>query len=151
MREIFGRALVIVGHSIKCDLKALKIKCKPALQRKIEDVARMHPYNFIHGQTLGLKVMAQGYLAREIQRGKHHDSLEDAQATLALYLVAKKLVKPRSQEPEEYDDDDDGSSNNESYGDEDNEGYSDDESYDDEEGSSGESYGDDSTVEQSPN
>jgi len=87
--EIITPRTILIGHSLECDLKALKMA-----HPFIVDTSLLYPHP--HGQPLksALKWLVQRYLHRDMKRDKGiagHDSIEDAQAVLD--LVKLKCAK----------------------------------------------------------
>ncbi|KAI9293412.1 hypothetical protein K502DRAFT_338075 [Neoconidiobolus thromboides FSU 785] len=73
---------ILVGHSIKNDLKALKIQHP---ERNIRDTAKYYPLKQINNNKApSLKKLCTNLLGIDIQ-GASHSSVEDAQATMAIY------------------------------------------------------------------
>lgn len=78
---------ILVGHSIKYDLDVLFISHPHHL---IRDTSLYKPFREICcGKTPSLKKLTSRILGCEIQSGEH-SSVEDAQATMLLYLRQKK-------------------------------------------------------------
>lgn len=81
---------VLVGHSLECDLNAMKI-----CHTKVVDSAVMYPHRQGRPYKNKLRYLTKTYLKREIQQSeKGHDSGEDARA--ALDLIRLKLSKGAS-------------------------------------------------------
>lgn len=80
--EIITPRVILVGHSLDSDLKALKMT-----HPFIIDTAIIYPHPRGPPLKSSLKFLAQKYLNREIQKNhgsKGHDSVEDARACLDL-------------------------------------------------------------------
>lgn len=83
---IHGR--VLVGHAIEHDLRALRLAHPRPM---IRDTASFQPLRDIaQNKTPSLRVLAERVLGIEIQRkGQEHNSIEDAQATMAVFRTQK--------------------------------------------------------------
>ena len=77
---------VIVGHDVKHDLEALKLKHAP---RDIRDTARHDTFKkHGNGRKPALRILAKQLLGVDIQSGAH-SSLEDARVTMLLFRKHK--------------------------------------------------------------
>ena len=78
---------VLVGHTLRCDLKVL------FLDHPRKDIREISGYKPLKEKTKshrpGLRLMTEILLGKSIQKD-HHDSTEDAIATMQLYLLVKK-------------------------------------------------------------
>jgi len=105
-RQIVGKLFIgkiIVGHSIKNDLKALMLTHP---RRDIRDTARYKPYMKSRGgggklQPRKLKDLAKEKLGIEIQvEGESHSSIDDARAAMELfkleYFAWEKSLKKKN-------------------------------------------------------
>ncbi|XP_047488842.1 RNA exonuclease 4-like isoform X2 [Penaeus chinensis] len=83
---------VLVGHALKHDLQALSITHPRALTRdtSVYKVFR----NKFEGKTPSLKNLSMKFLGMKIQEGEHN-SVEDAQATMSLYMLCRKQWGPK--------------------------------------------------------
>jgi len=87
------QASKIVGHTLINDLKVLEVEDNPEITSKVLDLRDISRYQNERRQPLGLKKLAWEHLGMKIQDGSH-SSLEDARASLALYLLDNgKLLK----------------------------------------------------------
>lgn len=77
---------IIVGHAVHHDFSVLKISHPP---EKIRDT-QIYYKNLFQGGTPSLKKLSESLLGVQIQKGEH-DSVQDAQATMKLYV--KERVK----------------------------------------------------------
>ena len=85
--EIEGRArecgglVVLVGHALHHDLRALKLDYWPII-----DTAHLYSYAGMPSATPGLADLAEAVLGRAIRQGQnaHHSAVEDAMASLKL-------------------------------------------------------------------
>lgn len=75
------RGRIVVGHAIHNDFAVLNLKHPPELTR---DTADYYKYLF-QGKTPSLKKLSESLLGVKIQKGEH-DSVQDAQATMKLYV-----------------------------------------------------------------
>ncbi|BBN16200.1 RNA exonuclease [Marchantia polymorpha subsp. ruderalis] len=75
---------ILVGHSLECDLAALKI-----IHMKVIDTALLYQHPKHNGNFKpALRMLAHRWLQRRIQDGSEgHDSIEDAQAAMDLTLL----------------------------------------------------------------
>ena len=76
----------IIGHAVHNDLNALQLIHPPHL---IRDTAKYPPYLRESGKPMSLKDLALRHLGTSIQGGSH-SSVDDARATMGLYLLHKK-------------------------------------------------------------
>eukprot|EP00961_Rhodomonas_salina_P101432 1364929-Rhodomonas_salina.1 len=84
--ESILRGKVLVGHAIENDLRALDLWHPPDA---IIDTQKIPEIQLLFANdTPGLKRVCLGLLRREIQSGAH-SALEDAQATAAVFSVAR--------------------------------------------------------------
>lgn len=72
---------IVVGHAVHNDFDVLKINHP---RDKIRDTQRYFKYLF-QGKTPSLKKLSESLLGVKIQKGEH-DSVQDAQATMKLYV-----------------------------------------------------------------
>ena len=81
---------IVVGHSLECDLKALRM-----IHQKVVDTAVESVEESEDGKSkIGLKAMCQKHLGKEIRTGPDgHCSLEDAKASMELILHMKNTRK----------------------------------------------------------
>ncbi|KAL1005148.1 hypothetical protein UPYG_G00055170 [Umbra pygmaea] len=79
LKNVLPRDAVLVGHSLNCDLNALKL-----IHRHVIDTSLLYRREF--GQRFKLKVLAETVLQKEIQMEtrRGHDPTEDARAALEL-------------------------------------------------------------------
>ena len=78
---------VLVGHSIKNDLKVLFLTHP---KRMIRDTSLYKPFRAaFNGKTPSLKNLSARFLGVSVQEGEH-SSVQDAQATMRLYTMFKK-------------------------------------------------------------
>ena len=78
---------ILVGHTIRCDLKVLFLD-HPRQDRR--DISEYKPLKErTQSYRPSLKLMSEVILSKSIQED-HHDSVEDARATMQLYLLVKK-------------------------------------------------------------
>ncbi|GBG83409.1 hypothetical protein CBR_g37123 [Chara braunii] len=77
---------VLVGHSLRNDLKALMLGHP---MRLIRDTQKFHRFRGRMGQKRSLKSLAEEHLNMRIQAGEHNPA-EDARAALYLYLKYRK-------------------------------------------------------------
>lgn len=78
---------ILVGHSIRNDLRYLQLTHPPS---RIKDIAKLPEFRrLVGGKTPALKRLCKEYLHYEIQSGEH-SSVEDAQATMALFRLRQK-------------------------------------------------------------
>ncbi len=77
---------IIIGHSLKSDLKVLNYEHPKHL---IRDVSKYKKYRDKSGNKIGLRVLTDTFLQKVIQEGAH-DSIEDSRAGLALYREVEK-------------------------------------------------------------
>ncbi|KAK7068010.1 REX4, RNA exonuclease 4 [Halocaridina rubra] len=78
---------VLVGHGLNNDLRVLFLDHP---RSRIRDTSRYKPFKtMFHGATPKLKMLAAKILGHDIQTGEH-DSTEDAQAVMRIYLVHRK-------------------------------------------------------------
>ncbi|CAM6105826.1 unnamed protein product [Calypogeia fissa] len=82
--DIIPAETVIVGHSLECDLTALKL-----VHMKVIDTALQYQYSTSSSHFKpALRVLAQRYLRRKIQDSSEgHDSVEDARAAMDLAVL----------------------------------------------------------------
>lgn len=76
---------IVVGHSIANDLRALKLE-HVFPQSRIRDTATFRPLARLDGRPRSLRELVAEHTGVEIQTGQH-SSLDDARATLYLYLM----------------------------------------------------------------
>lgn len=91
---------ILIGHAIGNDLKALKITHPTHM---IRDTSRYWQFKQVtDGKTPSLKRLTSHFLGANIQEGEH-SSVQDAKATLQLYMLARKdwelLLKRRNRRP----------------------------------------------------
>ena len=79
---------VLVGHTLRSDLKVLFLDHPRQDRRDISEYKPLKEKTKCYRPSL--KLMSDVLLGKPIQRG-HHDSVEDARATMQLYLLVKKL------------------------------------------------------------
>uniref|UniRef100_A0A672YIQ4 Exonuclease domain-containing protein n=1 Tax=Sphaeramia orbicularis TaxID=375764 RepID=A0A672YIQ4_9TELE len=79
LRDLLPRDAVLVGHSLHCDLRALKM-----IHRHVIDTSLLYRKEF--GQKFKLKILAETLLKRQIQTEEKigHNPTEDAVAALEL-------------------------------------------------------------------
>ncbi|XP_069998202.1 uncharacterized protein [Penaeus vannamei] len=83
---------ILVGHALRNDLHALSIKHPRALTR---DTSMYRVFcNKFEGKTPSLKKLSKKVLGINIQEGEH-DSVEDAQAAMSLYMLCRKQWGPK--------------------------------------------------------
>lgn len=82
--KIFDEDSILIGHSLECDLKALKI-----VHYNVVDTSVVYPHKKGPQYKWSLKFLAEQHLQRIIQSKGGHDSKEDALASLD--LVWKKI------------------------------------------------------------
>ncbi|XP_037778548.1 RNA exonuclease 4-like [Penaeus monodon] len=83
---------ILVGHALKHDLQALSITHPRALTR---DTSMYKGFrNKFEGKTPSLKKLSMKFLGMKIQEGEHN-SVEDAQATMSLYMLCRKQWDPK--------------------------------------------------------
>lgn len=76
------RGKVLVGHAVANDLEMLLLGHP---KRDIRDTSKYKPFRaYTKGRTPGLRRLSKEILGIEIQDGEH-SSVEDAQATMAIY------------------------------------------------------------------
>ena len=83
--ELLRPRPIVVGHSIANDLKALKLQ-HVFPQSRIRDTATFGPLARLDGRPRALRELVAEHTGVEIQTGQH-SSLDDARATLYLYLI----------------------------------------------------------------
>ncbi|KAK7080780.1 EXOIII [Halocaridina rubra] len=87
LRELLPSDAILVGHSLNCDLKAMKM-----MHPYIIDTAAVYNVNYIKNKPSSLRTLAKLFLNKDIQMNPHgHDPTEDA--VTALELVQLKLSK----------------------------------------------------------
>ena len=80
---------IVVGHSLECDLKALRM-----IHQKVVDTAVESTEESEDGNKVGQKAMCQKHLGKEMQTGPDgHCSLEDAKASMELILHMRNIRK----------------------------------------------------------
>src|SRR5437762_11607315 len=85
--EILHPKVILLGHSLNSDLKALKMT-----HPFIVDTSIIYPHPRGPPLKSSLKFLSQKYLGKEIQKGETgHDSIEDARTVLD--LVKQKCEK----------------------------------------------------------
>lgn len=92
---------IVVGHAIHNDFSALKLSHP---QDKTRDTSHYFGRHYFLGKTPSLKKLCQSLLGIAIQKGEH-DSVQDAQATMKLYVKVRekwsdgthKIVQPGKQ------------------------------------------------------
>jgi RNA exonuclease 4 len=91
IQEIKKRMLnkVVVGHTTAKDLEICHLKGWKGIRKAI-DIADCSAYS-PGGKRLSLKNLALSHLGKGIQEG-WHSSLEDAKATMQLFLKNKHLI-----------------------------------------------------------
>lgn len=82
--KIFDKDSILIGHSLECDLKALKM-----VHYNVVDTSVIYPHDKGPRYKWSLKFLAEKHLQRVIQKDEGHDSKEDALASLD--LVWKKI------------------------------------------------------------
>ena len=86
MSDIF-KGRVLVGHALKHDLKVLFLDHP---RKMIRDTSKYKPFrNAFGGKTPSLKNLTERMLGIKVQEGEH-SSVQDAQAAVGLYMMAKK-------------------------------------------------------------
>ncbi|CAH2064881.1 unnamed protein product, partial [Iphiclides podalirius] len=81
------RGKVLVGHSLKNDLRVLFLSHP---KRNIRDTSKYKPFKKItNGSTPSLKRLAKEILGIDIQQGEH-SSVEDAKAAMQVYCTVAK-------------------------------------------------------------
>lgn len=83
---------IVVGHAIHNDFDVLKITHPPELTRDTSVYFRF----LFQGKTPSLKKLTESLLRVKIQKGEH-DSVQDAQATMKLYVKSKPSQPRQSQ------------------------------------------------------
>jgi|688.fasta_scaffold327896_1 hypothetical protein len=78
---------IVIGHTIDKDLEVCGLK-KWTGFKKIIDIADTHPYSPA-GKRISLKKLSYNNLGKVIQEG-WHSSVEDANATMQLFLKHKQ-------------------------------------------------------------
>ena len=78
---------VLVGHTLKCDLKVLFLDHPKYDTREISQFKPLKEKTKSYRPSL--RLMSEILLDKTIQDG-HHDSIQDAKATMQLYLLVKK-------------------------------------------------------------
>lgn len=75
---------ILVGHAVRNDLKALQLELPP---ERIRDSSKIAEYRKMsNGSTPSLRKLSKVILGIDIQNGQH-SSIEDAQATMALFRL----------------------------------------------------------------
>ena len=83
----FLKGRILIGHAIANDLKVLYLSHP---RRDIRDTSKYKPLRkHSMGKTPSLKTLAKKELGISIQKAEH-SSVEDAQATMAIYRIHKK-------------------------------------------------------------
>ncbi|XP_063584987.1 RNA exonuclease 4-like isoform X2 [Penaeus indicus] len=83
---------ILVGHALKHDLQALSITHPRALTR---DTSMYKGFRSkFEGKTPSLRKLSMKFLGMKIQEGEHN-SVEDAQATMSLYMLCRKQWDPK--------------------------------------------------------
>lgn len=77
---------IVVGHAIHNDFSALKLS-HPV--DKTRDTSHYYGRHYFLGKTPSLKKLSQSLLGITIQKGEH-DSVQDAQATMKLYVKVRE-------------------------------------------------------------
>ena len=78
---------ILVGHTIRCDLKVLFLDHPKQDRRDISEYKPLKERTDSYRPSL--KLMSQVILSKSIQEDSH-DSVEDARATMQLFLLVKK-------------------------------------------------------------
>lgn len=84
---------IVVGHAIHNDFSALKLSHP---QDKTRDTSHYFGRNYFLGKTPSLKKLCHSLLGIAIQKGEH-DSVQDAQATMKLYVKVREKWSEGSQ------------------------------------------------------
>lgn len=83
LQRLMGADTILVGHSLECDLRALRL-----VHRNCVDTAVLYPPADSSSRKSPLRVLAHNLLRRTIQDGSDgHDPAEDARAALDLALL----------------------------------------------------------------
>lgn len=81
---------VLVGHSLSHDLGILRLS---HLDCVIEDISKYDYFrSFVNYSTPGLRFLTKEFLDYDIQQGSH-SLVEDAQATMALFRIHRRLKR----------------------------------------------------------
>merc|ERR1712018_800440 len=87
------RGRVLVGHSLKHDLRVLFLDHP---KRDIRDTASYKPFRAAFGgKTPSLKRVTERFLGVKVQEGEH-SSVQDAQAAVRLYTISGETGRGRS-------------------------------------------------------
>lgn len=87
-KTLYGH--ILVGHTIWKDIEVCGLKqwkgCKA-----IVDISEYEPFKEKNGKLISLKNLSARHLGKKIQDGRH-SSVEDAEATIALFNLKKKEI-----------------------------------------------------------
>lgn len=90
VKKIVTKDTILVGHAIQNDLKSLSLSHRGS---SVRDTLKYSEFRLLSsGKLPALKRLAAHYLQLEIQGGQH-SSVEDAQATMALYRMHQKSIE----------------------------------------------------------
>uniref|UniRef100_A0A8C5ZN72 Exonuclease domain-containing protein n=1 Tax=Marmota marmota marmota TaxID=9994 RepID=A0A8C5ZN72_MARMA len=88
LKILFGK--IVVGHAIHNDFKALQYFHPKSLIRDTSQIPLLNwKANCLENATMSLKRLTKQLPPRDIQVGKGHSSVEDAQTTTELYKLVE--------------------------------------------------------------
>lgn len=95
LRRLMDKGTILVGHSLECDLRALRL-----VHRRCVDTAILYPHADGSSRKAPLRALAHNLLKRTIQAGgTGHDPGEDARAALDLALLKFRNGPPQLSPP----------------------------------------------------
>ncbi|XP_030946616.1 RNA exonuclease 4-like [Quercus lobata] len=96
LRPTDGKASILVGHTLDCDLSLLQINYPATMMR---DTAKYPPLMQTNKLSNSLKYLAKTYLGYDIQAGSE-DPYEDCVASMRLYKRMRSQVHKKGEYPQ---------------------------------------------------